>query len=307
MAKGEGCLSTRLGGIELKNPVLLASGTFAYAEEISQWVDLNRVGGLITKTITLKPRAGNPPPRLAETPCGLLNAIGLENPGIEGFLKSKLPFLLRFKVPIIVSIAGEDKQEYVELARKLQREGVAGLELNISCPNIARKEGRMISQDEKATYSLTRAVRRETSLPLVVKLSPNVGDISAIAKSAEEAGADILSLVNTFLGMAIDIDRRKPKLGNVIGGLSGPAIKPLVLRAVYEVAQEVKIPIIGMGGIMRWQDALEFILAGASAVAVGTANLINPLYVVEIIEGLKGYLQKEGIGNIEELRAGLEE
>lgn len=300
-------MSTRLGGIELKNPVLLASGTFAYAEEISQWVDLNRVGGLITKTITLKPRAGNPPPRLAETPCGLLNAIGLENPGIEGFLKSKLPFLLRFKVPIIVSIAGEDKQEYVELARKLQREGVAGLELNISCPNIARKEGRMISQDEKATYSLTRAVRRETSLPLVVKLSPNVGDISAIAKSAEEAGADILSLVNTFLGMAIDIDRRKPKLGNVIGGLSGPAIKPLVLRAVYEVAQEVKIPIIGMGGIMRWQDALEFILAGASAVAVGTANLINPLYVVEIIEGLKGYLQKEGIRNIEELRAGLEE
>jgi len=250
-------LETKLGKIKLRNPVMVASGTFGYAEEFAELVDLKKLGAIVTKTITLNPRKGNLPPRIVETPCGILNAIGLENPGVEDFIQEKLLFLKKIGVPIIVSIGGDKIEEFVELTRRLSKEeGISGLELNISCPNVQQATShkpqatsqKLIAQDEDATYELVKAVRENTNLTLIAKLSPNVTDIVTIAKSAVKGGSDALSLINTFSAMAIDIETRKPKLGNIIGGLSGPAIKPLALKTVWEVAQQIDIPIIGMGG-----------------------------------------------------------
>jgi len=317
MAEIKLSLETKIGRIKLRNPVMVASGTFGYAEEFAELVDLKNLGAIVTKTITLNPRKGNLPPRIVETPCGILNAIGLENPGVEDFIQEKLPFLKKIEVPIIVSIGGETKEEFAELARRLSKEeGISGLELNISCPNVQQATShtlagtgkpqapsqKLIAQDEDATYELVKAVRKNTNLTLITKLSPNVTDIVTIAKAAVRGGSDALSLINTFSAMAIDIETRKPKLGNIIGGLSGPAIKPLALKTVWEVAQQIDIPIIGMGGIMNWQDALEFIIAGASAIAIGTANFINPQSALEIVQGLEDYLRKNKIESIQELQ-----
>jgi len=301
-------LSINLSGIKMKNPVMVASGTFAYGEEFAEIIDLGKLGAIVTKTITLKPRLGSSPPRIIETPSGMLNAIGLENKGVEDFIEERLPFLLRFDTPVIVSIGGETIEEYINLSRILNKvKGIAGLEMNISCPNIRYKKEkakgsfRLFAQDAKATQEVVRRARKVTKLPLIVKLSPDVTDITEIAKVAQNAGADVLSLVNTFLGMAIDIPSRQPKLANITGGLSGPAIKPLALRMVYEVARRVKLPLIGMGGICNFEDALEFFIAGAKAIAIGTANFVNPRTTLEVIEGIEGYLKENKIKSIKHL------
>lgn len=298
MKKAKPDLSVRIGSLVLQNPVLTASGTFGYGEEYADLVDLNRLGGIIAKGLSLKPRAGNMPPRTAETPCGLLNAIGLQNVGVEKFVTEKLPFLRRLSVPIIANILGEDIIEYQKLAEKLSSlKGVAALEVNISCPNV-KKGGLAFGADYKAAALVTRAVRAAASLPVIVKLSPNVTDIVSIARAVEEAGADAISLINTLTGMAVDIENRRPRLHNVIGGLSGPAIKPIALRMVWQAAGAVKIPVIGCGGIMTAADALEFLIAGACAVQVGTANFINPRATMEIIAGIEEYLIKHNCKNV---------
>lgn len=292
-------LAVNIAGIKMKNPIMVASGTFGYGEEYGQLIDLNMLGAIVVKGITLLPKQGNPPPRIVETPCGMLNAIGLENVGVERFIKEKLPYLQQFNTPVIVNIAGECVEEYVELAKKLDRL-VDGLEINISCPNVARG-GLQFGQDPALTYDVVSKVRQATKLPLIAKLSPNVTDIKIIAKSAEDAGGDAISLINTILGMAIDVNTKKPILANIKGGLSGPAIKPIALRMVFEVAQVVKVPIIGQGGIMNATDALEFIIAGATAIAVGTANFVDPTATIKIIEGIEDYLIKNNISRINEL------
>ncbi|MBI5166276.1 MAG: dihydroorotate dehydrogenase [candidate division NC10 bacterium] len=293
-------LSVEVAGISMKNPVMTASGTFGYGEEFGPYLDLNCLGAIVVKTITLEPRPGNPPPRIAETPAGMLNAIGLQNVGVRAFLKEKLPYLRQFNTPIIVNIAGVSIKEYQELARRLSEEdGIAGIELNISCPNV--ENGMVFGSDPKLTHRLVSRVRKATPLPLIPKLSPNVTDITAIARAAEEAGADALSLINTLVGMAVDIETRRPKLANITGGLSGPAIRPIAVRMVYEVAQAVETPIIGMGGIMTAEDALEFLIAGATAVAVGTANFIDPVSTVKVIEGITRYLAMNGLKDIKQL------
>lgn len=299
-------LSINIGKLKLKNLVMVASGTFGYAEEFKDLVNLRKLGAIVTKSITLKPTEGNPSPRICETPSGMLNAIGLQNDGVEDFLKSKLPFLKKIGVPIIVSIAGRDKDEFVGLTKRLGKAGIDAIELNISCPNIkgSRVKGqglRLLAQDFQATYEVVKAVRKATRLTLITKLSPNVTDIVSIAKAAVKAGTDGVALVNTFTGMSIDIETRRPRLGNITGGLSGPAIKPVAIRMVWEAYQKVKVPIIGMGGIMDVSDALEFIIAGATCVAVGTANFINPKVSIEIIEGIKKYMIKNKIENIKNL------
>lgn len=291
-------LAIELAGISLKNPVMVASGTFGYGEEYAQLVDLNRLGAIVAKTITLKPRLGNEPPRIVETASGVLNSIGLQNVGIDAFVNEKLPFFREYDVPLIVSIAGETTDEYVQLAKTLQGEKIAGLELNLSCPNIKYKKKLMFAQDAQATHQVVSRVKKATSLPLMVKLSPNVMDIASIAKVCEEAGADGVSLINTFSGMAIDVESRKPILRQITGGLSGPAIKPIALRMVYEVHKAVKIPIIGIGGIMTAGDALEFIIAGAKAVAIGTGNFVDPLTPIKVIDGIKEYMVKNKIKDI---------
>ncbi len=294
-------LSVRLGRITLKNPVLVASGTFGYGEEYAELIDLNELGGIMVKAVTLEPREGNPPPRLAETPAGLLNAIGLENPGVEVFLKEKLPFLRGFQTAIIVNIAGEKEEEYLRLAERLnQAKGISALEVNISCPNVKEK-GLIFGTDPEQTSSLVKKLREITDIPLIVKLTPNVTDITQTARACEEAGAEALSLINTVLGMSIDVETRKPKLGNITGGLSGPAIRPIAVRMVWQTFQKVNLPLIGMGGITDAEDALEFILAGASAVAIGTANFIDPKTALEVIEGIKQYMQVKGIKNFKDL------
>lgn len=294
-------LSIKIGKIKLKNPVMAASGTFG--EEYKELVDINSLGAIVMKTITLKPRSGNPPPRIAETPSGMLNSIGLENKGLEDFIKNKLTSISKFKIPIIVSIAGDDEEEFRELAKSLSKiDRVGALELNLSCPNIkygSREDS--IAQDKDATYKVIETVRKATKLTIIAKLSPNVTDIKEIAKSAEDAGADAVALVNTFLGMRVDVETKKPMLGNVTGGLSGPAIKPIALRMVWEVYNTVKIPIIGMGGIMDYKDAIEFILCGARAIQVGTANFVNPKASVEIINGIKSYLKDNKISDLNDL------
>ena len=294
-------LAVNIAKLKLKNPVMVASGTFGYADDFEGLIDLKKLGALVSKTVTLKPRPGNPAPRTCETPAGMLNSIGLENPGIDKFIKEKLPILKKYGLPVIVSISAEqDPEELVELAKKLDKvSSVAAIELNISCPNI--KKTKLISQDPKFTYEVTKKVRKQTKKTLITKLSPNVTEITAIALAAEEAGSDAVSLINTLTGMCIDIETKKPKLGAITGGLSGPAIRPVAVRMVWEVYNKIKIPIIGMGGIMDTQSALEFFLAGATAVSVGTANFINPRVTVEIISGLRDYLTKNKIKDIKEL------
>src|SRR3989338_7126665 len=301
-------LKVKIGKLQLKNPVMVASGTFGYAEEFKDLIDLRKLGAIVTKTITLKPRQGNPPPRTCETPAGMLNSIGLENPGIEKFMQEKLPFLKKTGVPIIVSIASEsDTDEFITLARRLDAiKEVSAIELNISCPNIhegrrARDEGRLVSQNPQATYEVVKAVRNVTRKTLITKLSPNVTDITEIALAAERAGTDAVALINTLLGMSINIKTRKPKIAMVTAGLSGPAIRPVAMRMVWEVYQKVKIPIIGMGGIMDTESALEFFLAGASAISVGTANFINPKTTIDIIAGLEKNLEEHKISGIKTL------
>jgi len=306
-------LSLNIGKLKLKNPVLVASGTFGYAEEFKDFFDLKRLGAIVTKTITLNPRRGNPPPRTCETPAGMLNSIGLENPGLEVFIEEKLPILKKIGIPIVTSIASEtNPEEFVIIAKRLDKiKEIQAIELNISCPNIkvtksqSRKVTSMISQDPKSTYEVVRSVRKVTEKTLITKLSPNVTDITEIALAAQNAGSDAVSLINTFTGMSIDINTKKPKIASVTGGLSGPAIRPIAVRMVWEVYQKIKIPIIGMGGIMDTQSALEFFIAGATAISVGTANFVNPRVSAEIIEGIKGYLRKNKIKSIKHLIGGL--
>jgi len=294
--------SIEIGKLKLNNPVMVASGTFGYAEEFQDFMDLKKLGAIVTKTITLKPRKGNPSPRTCETAAGMLNSIGLENPGLDIFIKDKLPFLKKLGIPIIISVASEEEPgEFLELVARLNKiEEVAAIELNISCPNVQGKEG-LISQDPEATYKIVQQARKITDKTLITKLSPNVTSIVDIAGSAKDAGSDAVSLINTLTGMSIDVQQRKPKVAAGIAGLSGPAIRPVAVRMVWEVFNQVKIPIIGMGGIMDAPSALEFIIAGASAVSIGTANFINPKISVEIISGLKEYLTRNKIADIKEL------
>ncbi|MBU0503990.1 MAG: dihydroorotate dehydrogenase [Candidatus Omnitrophota bacterium] len=303
-------LSVNIGKLKLNNPVMVASGTFGYAEELKDLVILKELGAIVTKTITLNPRRGNPPPRTCETPSGMLNSIGLENPGVENFLKEKLPFLKKSGVPIIISITSESGvEEFVKLARRLDGvKDISAIEINISCPNIRndtkipRCQGtRLIAQDPKATHEVVKAVRKATGKTLITKLSPNVTSIAEIAQAAEEAGSDALSLVNTLIGMSVDAGTRKPKIAAITAGLSGPAIRPVALRMCWEVYQKVKIPIIGMGGITDISSALEFFICGATAISVGTANFINPKTATEIISGLKEYLSENKINNMKEI------
>jgi dihydroorotate dehydrogenase (NAD+) catalytic subunit len=294
-------LSIDIGRIRLKNPVMTASGTFGYASEYEQLVDLNRIGAIIVKGLSLIPAHGNPPPRTVETPCGMLNAIGLENVGLEAFIANKLPFLETLSPPILVNIYGQSTDEYAELAARLEDiETISGIEVNISCPNV-KKGGIAFGADPESAYNLVSAVRSRTRLPLIVKLSPNVTDVTIIARSVEDAGADAVSLINTITGMAIDIDIRRPKLANITGGLSGPAIKPIALRMVWQAVQCVKIPVIGIGGIMTAKDALEFLIAGATAVQVGTANFLNPHTTTDIIEGIEAFLTENKIFRLTDL------
>ena len=300
-------LKVTIGKLRLKNPVMVASGTFG--PEYGELIDINSLGAYIAKTITLNARIGNPPPRVVETPSGMLNSIGLENGGLEDFIKNELPKLKNIKIPVIASVAGDDAGEFKKLAAELSGvKRIAALEINLSCPNVKHgKRDLLIAQDEDATYEIIEAVRNATPLTIIAKLSPNITDIKKIAKAAEKAGADAVSLINTLVGMAVDIETKRPTLGNVTGGLSGPAIKPVALRMVREVYKNVKIPVIGIGGIMDYEDAVEFILCGAGAIQVGTANFVNPAAAVEIIKGLKKYMVKNSIKDIRELIGALKE
>ncbi len=294
-------LSVTFAGIKLKNPVLTASGTFGYGEEFAEFVDLNLLGGVIVKGISLKPIKGNPPPRIWETPSGMLNAIGLENPGVDAFLNEKMPYLRKYDTAVIVNMFGSTLEEYVAVAERLDGvTGIAGIEVNISCPNV-KAGGMAFGTDLRATAELLSAVRKATRLPLIAKLSPNVTDVTAFAKAAADAGCDGLSLINTLLGMAIDVRCRKPRLANCTGGLSGPAIRPVAVRMVWQVARSVSLPIIGMGGIVTGEDAIEFMLAGASAVAVGTANFINPRATLDVLNGIEGFMREQKIGDLREV------
>ncbi len=295
-------------GLRLRNPVMTASGTFGYGDEYADVPDIQRLGAIISKGTTLQPRAGNPALRVVETAAGMLNAIGLQNPGIDDLICRRAPIWATWSVPVIVNIAGETLQEFVALAAKLEGvAGISGIELNISCPNL-RAGGSVYGSDAEIAAETTRAVRQASSLPLIVKLSPNVSDVRPIARAVAEAGADAVSLINTLTGMKIDIHTRRPILANVTGGLSGPAIKPVALRMVYEVAQELRagvsgrpIPIIGIGGISNLEDALEFLMAGASAIQLGTINFVNPRTGLEIIEGLQRYLRQQRLPSLASL------
>jgi dihydroorotate dehydrogenase (NAD+) catalytic subunit len=293
-------LTVNVAGIKMKTPVMTASGTFGFGLEYGKFVELNKVGAIVVKGTTLRPRPGNTGRRIAETPAGMLNAIGLENPGIEEFLTTILPKLADYEVPVIVNISGNTVEEYGELAHLLSVPGVAGIEINISCPNV-KQGGIAFGIDAASAAAVVSRVKANTCLPVIPKLSPNVTDIVAMAKAVEDAGADAISLINTLMGMAIDIHTWRPVLGNIVGGLSGPAVKPVALRMVWQVAKAVKVPVIGMGGIMTAQDAIEFLLAGASAIAVGTANFVNPRASVEIADGIKDYMVERGLINISQL------
>ena len=299
-------LKVNIGAIELQNPVMTASGTFGYAREFEGLVDLNRLGAIIVKGLSLEPTKGNPPPRIVETPCGMLNAIGLENVGIDVFVKEKLPFLQTLFPPIFANIYGTSIEEYAELAARVDElEAISGVEVNISCPNV-KAGGIAFGADPNSAFKVVKAVRKKTSKQLIVKLSPNVTDITIIARSAEEAGADALSLINTITGMAIDIETRRPKIANITGGLSGPAIKPVALRMVWQVAQAAQIPVVGIGGIMTAVDALEFFIAGATAVQIGTANFTNPRTTLEIIDGIEKFLSQNKIDRVADIIGTLE-
>jgi dihydroorotate dehydrogenase (NAD+) catalytic subunit len=293
-------LSVTLGRLHLKNPVLVASGTFGYAREMAGIVDFARLGGVIPKTVTRQPRAGNPPPRTVETPSGMLNAIGLDNDGIEHFIEHHLPYLRTLPTAVIANIAGKNENEFVEMAAHIGKEtGLAGLELNLSCPNVAG--GVDFATDPGVTRRVVERVRRVCPLPLIAKLTPNVTDIVPIARAAAEGGADAVSLVNTFIGMAVDWRKRRPVLGNVTGGLSGPAIKPLALRLVWQVARNVSVPVIGIGGITSVGDVMEFLAAGARAVQIGTANFFDPTVSARIVDQLSETLAQVGAGSVSEV------
>ncbi|MEW5945995.1 MAG: dihydroorotate dehydrogenase [bacterium] len=299
--KFEADLSVELGPLKLKNPVLVSSGTFGYGEEYGDFYDPSRLGGMVTKSITLEEREGNPPPRMVETPCGTLNSIGLQNVGVERFLREKLPVLRGIETVRIVSIAGSTPDEYAEVARRLDgAAGVDAIEVNASCPNV-RRGGISFGSSPGQLSALTAAVRSAARLPLIVKLSPNVTSVEEIGRAAVDAGADALSLLNTFRGMAIDVETRRPLLGGVTGGLSGPAIKPLALWHVYQLTLNLDVPVIGMGGISTGTDALEFILAGANAVAVGTANFVQPLTPVNVIRDIEDYCRSHRVSAISSL------
>ena len=288
-------------GLRLRNPVLVASGTFGYGTEYQKLVDIQRLGAICSKGITVRPRAGNAPPRIAETPSGMLNAIGLQNIGVERVVREMAPIWARWEVPVIVNLAGERVDDYARMAEALDGvPGVAGVELNISCPNVTA-DGRLFADDPRLAGAATAAARARSDLPLMVKLSPNVTDIGEIARAVEAAGADCISMVNTLVGMTIDLKARKPYLANVTGGLSGPAIRPVAVRLVYVVAQAIRLPIVGIGGVTSTNDALEFLLAGASAIQVGTANFVNPNTAIDIIDGLAAYLEAEGLSRIDDL------
>lgn len=293
-------LTVKIADLTLRNPVLTASGTFGFGLEFSPYGDISQLGGVIVKGTTLKPRAGNPPQRVVETTGGMLNAIGLENPGADYFLGHYLPELRQRGATTIVNISGNTVEEYCELAERLHQPGVAALELNISCPNV-RAGGMAFGTSPQLAAEVVAAVRRHCRLPLIVKLSPNVTDITEIARAVEAAGADAVSLINTLLGMAVDLRTRRPVLGNITGGLSGPAIKPVALRMVWQVAQAVSIPVVGLGGIMTAEDALEFIICGASAVQIGTANFIDPSTCWKVIQGIRDYLEEQGIASLSKL------
>lgn len=298
-------LTVNIGKLKLKNPVMTASGTFGYGEEYSEFVDLNKLGAIVVKGISLKPREGNPSPRICETSCGMLNSIGLQNVGLKEFLKTKLPYVRKYDTKLIVNILGNTLQEYVKLSEALDDAGVDGIELNVSCPNV-KKGGIVFGTDKKMLAKLIGKVRSSVkNSTLITKLSPNVSDIKEFARMAEESGSDAISLINTIPGMAIDIRTKKPKIANIIGGLSGPAIKPIAVRMVYESYRAVKIPIIGMGGIMNSEDAVEFMLAGATAVATGTANFVNPMATLAIIRGIESFMKENGITDLKKLTGGL--
>lgn len=299
-------LSVRLGPLRLKNPVMVASGTFGYGREYEDFVDLEQLGAVVVKGISLMPRHGNPPPRIVETPAGMINAIGLENVGLEVFLESKLPYLRRRGTPVIVNIFGNTLDEYGELARRLDGQpGVTALEINISCPNVKRG-GMVFGTDPTLAAEVVGKVRGATTLPLITKLTPNVTRIGEIARAAVDAGSDMLSCINTVAAMAVDIFSRRPKLANVIGGLSGPAVKPIALRCTYEVLQSVRCPVIGIGGIASAADALEFLLLGAGAVQIGTANFVDPAVALRVVEGIGRFLRVEGLSSIEEFIGSLD-
>jgi len=290
-------LRVRIGKMELKNPVIAASGTYGFGKEYGEYIDLGRLGGISVKAVTLEQRRGNPPPRIAETPSGILNSVGLQNPGIRAFKKEWLPYLDTLDTAIIVNIAGNTVNDYVDLAKELNDTQIDAIEVNVSCPNV--KEGcALFGATPTGVYSVASAVRSATAKPIIVKLTPNRADIAETAKAAEEGGADAVSLINTILGLAIDIETRRPILGSNFGGLSGPAVKPVALRMVYEAAKSVRIPVIGMGGIMNGSDAIEFMLAGATAIMVGTANFLEPEACIHIADGIGKYLDKHYIEDV---------
>lgn len=301
-------LKTKIGKIKLKNAILVASGTFGYGEEFKNFFDLKKLGGIVTKTITLNERLGNPPPRIVETPSGMLNAIGLQNPGVDKFIVEKLPYFRKIGTVIIVSVMGYTTEELEKLVKILEGEkGIDGYEINLSCPNVSYKTGggdkkiKVFSHDPVLIAEAVSRLRKVTDKTLIAKLSPDVSDIGLMAKAAENAGADAVTLVNTFLGMVIDVKKKKPVLGNKTGGLSGPCIRPLAVRMVWEASQAVKIPIIGVGGIMTSDDALQFMMAGASAVQIGTANFINPRATMGILAGVSQFLKREKMSSVSEI------
>ncbi|MCX5864450.1 MAG: dihydroorotate dehydrogenase [Deltaproteobacteria bacterium] len=301
----EADLRVTIGGLVFKNPVLTASGTFGYGKEFAPYVNLHHLGGVVVKGISLEPRRGNSPPRIVETAGGMLNAIGLENVGLDRFITEKMPYLLGIGTRVVVNILGDSLEEYQTLGQRLNEvEGISALEVNISCPNV-KKGGVAFGTDPAMAEAVTRAVCAHTTLPVIVKLSPNVTDIAQIARAVEAGGAQGISLINTLLGMAIDVKSRRPRLANIVGGLSGPAIKPIALRMVWQVAQAVKIPVIGIGGITTTEDALEFLLAGATAIEVGTANFVNPRASQDIVEGLGRYVMENKLDGISEVIGGL--
>lgn len=298
-------MSVEIAGIKMKNPVMPASGCFGFGEEYTPYMDLNELGAIVVKSVTMNETVGNPGPRVCETPGGMLNAIGWQNPGADVFIHEKMPFLRQFNTPIIVNLAGKTVKEYAELAARLDEvQGLSGIELNISCPNV-NEGGVAFGTDPKLAAEVIGAVRSSTKLPLIVKLSPNVTDITVMARAAEEAGADAISLINTFTAIAIDIKTRKPIIGNFTGGLSGPAIKPVALYMTYRVANAVSVPVIGMGGILRAEDAIEFLLAGATAVAVGMGTFVNPTAMPEIIKGIEDYMIENKFDDVHQIIGGL--
>lgn len=298
-------IKVKIGNIELENPLMVASGTFGYGEEMNSVIDVNKFGAIVTKSVTFEKRDGNQPPRIAETECGMLNSIGLANVGIHSFVKEKLPFLRKLDLPIIVNIAGNTPKEYIDILTILETEpGIAGYEINLSCPNV--KEGGLeFGRDSKACFNITSDLRKLTKRLLIIKLTPNSSFISEAGKAVEDAGADCISAINTLVGMAVDINTRKPKISRITGGYSGPGIKPVALAKVFELFNNIKIPIIGIGGIMNWEDVVEFMLVGATAVQLGTVNFVNPFAVNEIPSKLIEYCEKTNTANIQKLTGGL--